>query len=80
MGFSGVGVWQLLILLVIVGLVFGTKKLRNAGSDLGHAMKSFRSAVKEGDEIKRSIQDPASLDREGGAHAGADQAREGKRG
>jgi sec-independent protein translocase protein TatA len=46
----GISIWQLLIVLVIVLLLFGTKKLRHIGSDLGSAIKSFRSAVKDGDE------------------------------
>ena len=46
----GISIWQLLIVLVIVVLLFGTKKLRNIGSHLGGAIKSFRSAVKEGGE------------------------------
>ena len=44
----GISIWQLLIVLVIVMLLFGTKKLRNLGSDLGGAVKGFRSAVKTG--------------------------------
>ena len=48
----GISIWQLLIILVIVMLLFGTKKLRNLGSDLGGAVKGFRSAVKQGsDEV-----------------------------
>ena len=43
----GPSLWQLLIVLVIVLLLFGTKKLRNLGGDLGSAIKSFRGAVKE---------------------------------
>ena len=43
----GIGVWQLVIILVIVLLLFGAKRLRNVGSDLGAAVKGFRSAVKE---------------------------------
>jgi sec-independent protein translocase protein TatA len=46
----GISIWQLLIILVIVILLFGTKRLRSLGSDLGSAIKSFRSAVKEGEE------------------------------
>jgi len=42
----GPSLWQLLIVLVIVLLLFGTKKLRNLGGDLGSAIKSFRGAVK----------------------------------
>jgi len=46
----GISVWQLLILLAVVILIFGTKKLRNVGGDLGSAIKSFKSAVKTGDD------------------------------
>jgi len=46
----GISIWQLLIILVIVLLLFGAKRLRNVGSDLGAAIKGFRSAVKEGEE------------------------------
>lgn len=45
----GISVWQLGILLVVVLLIFGTKKLKNVGGDLGSAIKGFKSAVKEGD-------------------------------
>lgn len=53
MGFGGISVWQLLIVLVIVVLLFGTKKLRSLGGDLGSAIRSFKSAVKEGEDEKR---------------------------
>jgi sec-independent protein translocase protein TatA len=43
-------IWHWLIVLVIVMLVFGTKKLRNIGSDLGGAVKGFKEGVKEGTE------------------------------
>ncbi|MGB1799232.1 MAG: twin-arginine translocase TatA/TatE family subunit [Gammaproteobacteria bacterium] len=46
----GFGVTELLILLLIVALLFGTKKLRNMGGDLGSAVKSFRSAVTDADK------------------------------
>jgi len=49
MGISGISIWQLLIILVIILLLFGTKKLTNQGSDLGNAIKGFRKAVSEGD-------------------------------
>ena len=42
-------IWHWLIVLVIVLLVFGTKKLRNMGSDLGGAVKGFKDGMKEGD-------------------------------
>ena len=44
----GISIWQLLIVLGIVLLLFGTKKLRNLGTDLGSAVKGFKSAVKDG--------------------------------
>lgn len=47
MGFGGIGPVQLIIILVIVLLIFGTKKLRNFGGDLGGAIKGFKKAVKE---------------------------------
>jgi sec-independent protein translocase protein TatA len=46
----GIGIKELLVILVIVIVLFGTKKLRNLGADLGVAIKSFRAAVKEGEE------------------------------
>jgi len=42
---GGIGIWQLLIIAVIVVLLFGTKKLRNLGGDLGSAIKGFKNAV-----------------------------------
>ena len=49
MGLGGIGIWQLLIILLIVFMLFGTKKLRNLGSDLGGALKGFKTAMKDGD-------------------------------
>ena len=43
----GPSIWQLIIVLVIIVLIFGTKKLKNMGSDLGGAMKSFKKAINE---------------------------------
>ena len=50
MGLGGISIWQLLIILVIVILLFGTKKLRNMGGDLGSAVKNFKGAMKEGED------------------------------
>ena len=47
---SGISIWQILIVLVIIMLIFGTKKLRNIGSDLGGAVKGFKDSVKEGEK------------------------------
>ena len=48
MGIGGISIWQLLIVLVIVLLLFGTKRLKNIGSDLGNAVKGFKGAMKDG--------------------------------
>jgi len=47
---SNVSIWQLLIVLVIVIAIFGTKKLKTIGSDVGGAVKGFRSAMNEADK------------------------------
>ncbi len=56
----GISVWQLVIILVIVLVLFGTKRIRNLGSDLGSAIKGFRSAVREGEEDKDKDKDKES--------------------
>lgn len=43
----GISPWQLLIVLLIIVLIFGTKKLKNIGGDLGGAIKSFKKSMKE---------------------------------
>ena len=45
MGMGGISIWQLLIILVIVLLLFGTKRLRTLGTDLGGAIKGFRTSM-----------------------------------
>jgi len=47
MGFGGISIWSLLLILAIVILLFGTKKLRNVGGDLGGAIKNFKKSVKD---------------------------------
>jgi sec-independent protein translocase protein TatA len=55
----GLSVWQWLIVLIVIILVFGTKKLKNLGSDLGGAVKGFKEGLKEG---KPGDQDLSSLE------------------
>ena len=50
MGFSGGSVWQLLIILAITVMVFGTKRLKNLGGDLGSAIKGFKEAMSPEDK------------------------------
>lgn len=56
MGFGGISMWQLLILLLIVVLVFGTKRLRNMGSDLGAAVKGFRKGMDDGQKDEETLE------------------------
>jgi sec-independent protein translocase protein TatA len=56
----GIGWTELLVILGIVLLIFGTKKLRNIGADLGAAIKSFKQAMREEDEKARSDSSAAS--------------------
>ncbi len=51
MGISGIGIGPLIVILVIVLVLFGTKRLRNAGGDIGGAIKNFKKAVKEEDAV-----------------------------
>jgi sec-independent protein translocase protein TatA len=52
MGIGGISIWQLLIVLAIVIMIFGTKKLKSLGSDLGSAVKGFRQSVTDKSEGK----------------------------
>jgi len=56
---GGIGIWQLVIIAVIVVLLFGTKKLRNIGGDLGSAVKGFKSAIGDDKEQKESAEKSA---------------------
>jgi sec-independent protein translocase protein TatA len=59
MGLGGISLWQLLIVLVIVIVIFGTKRLSNIGSDLGGAVKGFRKAMGDADKDD----DPTQIDK-----------------
>lgn len=58
MGLGGISIWQLLIVLVIVLLLFGTKRLKNIGSDLGDAVKGFRSAMSNAEKADQEKEPP----------------------
>ena len=62
MGFSGISIWQLLIILVIVLLIFGTKRLKNIGSDMGGAIKGFKGAMSDADKEKDKDAQPEQLE------------------
>ena len=64
MGFGGISIWSLLLVLVIVVLLFGTKKLRNVGADLGGAIKNFKKSVKdeEAENTARKSDDASTIE------------------
>ena len=55
----GISIWQLLIILAIVLVLFGAKRLRNIGSDLGGAIKGFKQSMREGEDEqdRQSLED-----------------------
>lgn len=60
-------IWHWLVVLLIVALVFGTKKLRNMGEDLGGAVKGFKKGIKEAQEdepetVTQRVQDQNTVD------------------
>ena len=58
---GGISGWQLMILLLIVVLVFGTKRLRNIGSDLGSAVKGFKKGMEDEPGQEQDEEDPEQL-------------------
>ncbi|MEN8204782.1 MAG: Sec-independent protein translocase subunit TatA [Pseudomonadota bacterium] len=62
---GGIGIWQLLIVLAIVLLLFGAKRLRNVGSDLGGAIKGFKQSMREGED---EVTEKKSLDEKDESH------------
>ena len=69
---GGISIWQLLIVLVIVILIFGTKKLRTLGGDLGGMVRNFKQGMSGDDANKKSGEEegekPAQLDQKADAN------------
>ena len=59
MGIGGISIWQLLIVLAIVIMLFGTKRLRTLGSDLGSAVKGFRKSMSDDGEASNLAMVPS---------------------
>ncbi len=78
MGLGGISIWQLIIVLVIVLLLFGTKKLKGMGGDLGSAIKGFKKAVKDdGQQSESDVKsDTEQLEEEDEAFSKAERAEE----
>ncbi|MGB9094800.1 MAG: Sec-independent protein translocase subunit TatA [Gallionella sp.] len=54
---GGLSIWHWLIVLLVIVLVFGTKKLRNVGQDLGSAVKGFKEGMQAGEEPAKQIKE-----------------------
>jgi sec-independent protein translocase protein TatA len=74
MGFGGISAWQLVILLLIIILIFGTRRLRNMGGDLGAAVKGFKKGLNEGEDPEPT--DPEQLSDEEHTIAKTEEAGE----
>ncbi|CZF81777.1 MULTISPECIES: Sec-independent protein translocase subunit TatA [Grimontia] len=72
---GGISIWQLLIVAVIVILLFGTKKLRNIGGDLGSAVKGFKKAMSDEDK-KDADFGQEKLEEKGGNTAQKSEAKD----
>lgn len=62
MGLSGIGIWELLIILAIVIMLFGTKRLKTLGSDLGSMIRGFKSSMNNEAADKEKNETPQSLE------------------
>lgn len=80
--FGGISIWQLLIILVIVIMIFGTKKLRSLGGDLGGAVKGFKKAMNDGEKEQEKSEEEKTAEAmksiEGKADAEFDQTSDVK--
>ncbi|NLS13690.1 Sec-independent protein translocase subunit TatA [Vibrio sp. SM6] len=78
---GGISVWQLLIIAVIVILLFGTKKLRGIGGDLGGAVKGFKKAMSDDEPAKKDAEkdadfEPKSLEQQNQQAASTDAKKD----
>jgi len=71
----GISIWQLLIILAIALVLFGTKRLRHLGSDLGSSIRGFRDAMKEGEQ---QTEEDKRLDQMQGRVIDAEATKEAK--
>ncbi|QIM67959.1 Sec-independent protein translocase subunit TatA [Basfia succiniciproducens] len=70
---GGISIWQLLIIVAIIVLLFGTKKLRTLGTDLGESVKGFKKAMNEDDPKDAEFK---SLNKDESATAGSEKVKD----
>ena len=76
MGLGGISIWQLLIILAIVVMLFGTSRLRNIGGDLGNAIKGFRDSMKQDKPESETVSASVGREESPTESAGSTAARE----
>lgn len=74
MGIGGISIWQLLIVLAIIILIFGTKKFKNIGSDLGGAVKGFKKAMTEEEQEEAKKEEQKQIKQEDADFTDANKA------
>jgi sec-independent protein translocase protein TatA len=72
MGIGGISIWQLLIILLIVVMLFGTKRLKGLGADLGDAIKGFRKSMNTDETAKPELDEHKGQTIEGEARKAAE--------
>lgn len=75
MGIGGISIWQLLIILVIVLLLFGTKRLKTLGGDLGGAIKGFKKAMTDEEKEQQNAEEMKKVADEQKIKTDADQTK-----
>ena len=78
MGLGGISIWQLLIILLIVVMIFGTKRLKNIGSDLGGAIKGFKKSMEDEDTGEGENKEQQQLKKEQSATDTSDNSQKEK--
>lgn len=76
---GGISIWQLLIIAVIVVLLFGTKKLRNLGGDLGSAVKGFKNAIGEEKDSAQPAEKTSDTLADNSSATSGDKAKESQK-
>ncbi|KLV05792.1 MULTISPECIES: Sec-independent protein translocase subunit TatA [Photobacterium] len=75
---GGISIWQLLIIALIIVLLFGTKKLRSLGGDLGSAVKGFKKAISDDESVAKKDAD-ADFEQKKLAEQQGDQAQKSQK-
>ncbi len=75
---GGFSIWHWLVVLLVVLVIFGTKKLRNVGGDLGGAVRDFKKALSTDEEQPKLQADQSTAESDAAASAGADSVQREK--